>query len=78
MPRAAPGCPGTSSRKPTINGVTNRVRAARPGRFRYLRISLRLIDTATNTSPARAAEAPATPTPKSVQRSAAYAAGKIT
>ena len=66
---AARGCPGTISSSAVTSGVENRIsvwpaRAGRPGNSR---IRLRLMDTATNSSPASAAVAVATAAPKLVQ-----------
>lgn len=74
-PSAALTWPGTVSSTAPMSGVANSIRvcAARLGRCGTSRICFRLIDTAINSKPTRAAAAVATDAPKPVHALAAYA-----
>src|SRR6188472_725021 len=75
MPNAVWDWSGASPSRDSTSTVTSidTVTSPRSGRPGYLRMRSRLIDTATNTSPASAADAPAAATNRSDHGSMAYA-----
>ena len=75
LPNTQPGCPGTSPNVETISTATSNtiVPSAAPGRLCRATIRSRLMDTATNSSPPSAADAPASAKNSSPQPSVVYA-----